>query len=570
MALTLPAEAAGLRFDAALARALPRYSRSRLKAWIDAGKVRVDGEAPVATHKVRGGERVVVTIVPDAPPATPAPEAIALSIVHEDDSLIVIDKPAGLVVHPGAGNRAGTLQNALVHHAPAQAGIPRAGIVHRLDKETSGLMVVAKTLIAQTDLVRQLQARSVTREYMALASGDIDRGGIVDAPIGRHPTRRTTMAVVAGGKPARTHYRVIRRFGVATLLACRLETGTHAPDSRASRIARAPAGRRSDVCAPQSAEFRTAGTACGAPRARASGHAPALRVRLAVARRLRGTARIARRASCTVWNEMSATALDARVRAAGLDWIVPPLADLPGIRALVTTRSGGVSTGEYATMNVARHSGDDAVAVAENRRRLQAFLPSPPVWLEQVHGTAVVVLDARATRGRIVADAAVTRTAGIVAAVQTADCLPVFFADRNGSAVGIAHAGWRGLAAGILEATVRALQEQGVPPQDVAAWIGPGIGPRAFEVGADVHAAFCARDPAAAAAFVVDRPGKWKADLYALARARLAAAGVGAVQGGGFCTHDEPGRFFSYRRSPQSGRMASLVWLEQDAPTLNV
>ena len=131
-------------------------------------------------------------------------------------------------MHPGAGNRAGTLQNALVHHAPALAAVPRAGIVHRLDKDTSGLMVVAKTLIAQTDLVRQLQARSVTREYLALASGDIDRGGIVDAPIGRHPTRRTTMAVVASGKPARTHYRVIRRFGVATLLACRLETGrTH-------------------------------------------------------------------------------------------------------------------------------------------------------------------------------------------------------------------------------------------------------------------------------------------------------------------------------------------------------
>jgi len=226
--LTLPVEAAGLRFDAALAQALPRYSRSRLKTWIDAGKVSVDGQPPVSTQKVRGGERVVVAVVADAVSATPAPEAIALSIVHEDGALIVIDKPAGLVVHPGAGNRAGTLQNALVHHAPSLASVPRAGIVHRLDKDTSGLMVVAKTLVAQTDLVRQLQARSVTREYLALASGDIDHGGTVDAPIGRHPTRRTTMAVVAGGKPARTHYRVIRRFGVATLLACRLETGrTH-------------------------------------------------------------------------------------------------------------------------------------------------------------------------------------------------------------------------------------------------------------------------------------------------------------------------------------------------------
>ena len=228
IALTLPAGAAGLRFDAALAQALPRYSRSRLKSWIDAGQVRVDGEVPQPTQKVRGGERVVVALAADPASATLEPEAIALDIVFEDDALIVVDKPAGLVVHPGAGNRAGTLQNALVHHAPALAAIPRAGIVHRLDKDTSGLMVVAKSLIAQTDLVRQLQAHSVTREYMALAAGDIDRGGTVDAPIGRHPIRRTTMAVVAGGKAARTHYRVVRRFGTATLLACRLETGrTH-------------------------------------------------------------------------------------------------------------------------------------------------------------------------------------------------------------------------------------------------------------------------------------------------------------------------------------------------------
>jgi 23S rRNA pseudouridine1911/1915/1917 synthase len=228
IALTLSPDAAGSRFDAALAKALPRYSRSRLRTWIDAGKVMVDGQVPLATQKVRGGERVVVAIVADTVHDVPAPEAIALTIVHEDDALMIIDKPAGLVVHPGAGNRAGTLQNALLHHAGALADLPRSGIVHRLDKDTSGLMVVAKTLTAQTDLVRQLQAHTVTREYLALAAGDIARGGVVDAPIGRHPTRRTTMAVVAGGKPARTHYRVIRRFGTATLLACRLETGrTH-------------------------------------------------------------------------------------------------------------------------------------------------------------------------------------------------------------------------------------------------------------------------------------------------------------------------------------------------------
>jgi YfiH family protein len=262
---------------------------------------------------------------------------------------------------------------------------------------------------------------------------------------------------------------------------------------------------------------------------------------------------------------MTAAMLLRRVRAAGLDWIVPPLVGHACIRALVTTRSGGVSTGEYGTMNLAQHSGDDPRAVAENRRRLQAFLPSAPVWLEQVHGTAVAVLDGPTPAAPIVADAAVTRTPGIVAAVQTADCLPVLFADRRGTAVGIAHAGWRGLAAGVLEATVSALQAQGVRAPDIDAWIGPGIGPRAFEVGADVHAAFCAHDSAAAAAFVEHRPGKWKADLCALARARLVQAGVGAITGGGWCTHDERSRFFSYRRAPHSGRMASLVWLERDA-----
>ncbi|HVN35364.1 MAG TPA: 23S rRNA pseudouridine(1911/1915/1917) synthase RluD [Casimicrobiaceae bacterium] len=226
--MTLPAAAAGDRFDAALAHALPQYSRSRLRAWIDAGRVTLDGERAPATRRVHGGERVVVASQPDPREAAFAPEAIALAVVYEDDALVVVDKPAGLVVHPGSGNWAGTLANALIHHAPQLAAVPRAGIVHRLDKDTSGLLVVAKTLAAQTALVRQLQARSVTREYLALAEGDIASRGLVDAPIGRHPTRRTTMAVVATGKPARTHFDVVERFGVATLLRCRLETGrTH-------------------------------------------------------------------------------------------------------------------------------------------------------------------------------------------------------------------------------------------------------------------------------------------------------------------------------------------------------
>jgi 23S rRNA pseudouridine1911/1915/1917 synthase len=226
--LVVPPECAGLRFDAALARTLPQYSRSRLRTWIDAGRATLDGVPAEATRKVRGGERVAVDAVPDPRAAPLTPEPIALAIVFEDDALVVIDKPAGLVVHPGSGNWEGTLQHALLHHAPQLAVVPRAGIVHRLDKDTSGLLVVAKSLAVHTALVRALAARTVTREYLALATGNIVRGGTIDAPIGRHPRRRTTMAVVATGKPARTHYEVVERFGVATLLRCRLETGrTH-------------------------------------------------------------------------------------------------------------------------------------------------------------------------------------------------------------------------------------------------------------------------------------------------------------------------------------------------------
>ena len=226
--LTLPADAAGQRFDVALARALPQFSRARLRAWIDAGRVTQDGRAASATRKVRGGEEVVVDAAPLPQEGDLLPEPIELAIVAEDHALLVVDKPAGLVVHPGAGNWAGTLANALLHHAPQLAGVPRAGIVHRLDKDTSGLMVIAKTLAAHTSLVRQLQARTVRREYLALATGDLPRGDTVDAPIGRHPTRRTTMAVVASGKSARTHFDVLERFGHATFIRCRLETGrTH-------------------------------------------------------------------------------------------------------------------------------------------------------------------------------------------------------------------------------------------------------------------------------------------------------------------------------------------------------
>lgn len=226
---SIPADLAGLRLDQALARLMPEHSRSRIRTWIDAGCV-VIGGAPmtVAKHKLYGGERVVVSPPPLPQAGVLFAQPISLAIVYEDDTLLVVDKPAGLVVHPGSGNWDGTLANALLHHAPQLAGVARAGIVHRLDKDTSGLLAVAKTPQAQTDLVRQLQARTVRREYLALVEGVIARGGKIDAPLGRHPVKRTSMAVIAAGKRALTHYDVRERFADCTLLWCRLETGrTH-------------------------------------------------------------------------------------------------------------------------------------------------------------------------------------------------------------------------------------------------------------------------------------------------------------------------------------------------------
>jgi 23S rRNA pseudouridine1911/1915/1917 synthase len=224
----VPAACAGLRLDQALAKMLPEHSRSRLRAWIDAGDVIVDGRPFDAKRRVHGGEHVDIAHSAATAPLADEPEDIALRVVHEDDAIIVVDKPAGLVVHPGSGNPRGTLLNALLHRDPALSALPRAGIVHRLDKDTSGLMVVARTPQAHTDLVRQLAARTVQREYVAVAGGDVARATIVDAPIGRHPVQRTAMAVVAKGRPARTHVDVVERFGAATLLRCRLETGrTH-------------------------------------------------------------------------------------------------------------------------------------------------------------------------------------------------------------------------------------------------------------------------------------------------------------------------------------------------------
>jgi 23S rRNA pseudouridine1911/1915/1917 synthase len=225
---TIPVEMAGLRLDQALARLLPEESRTRLARLIEDGHVLVNGAAAAVRMKLKSGEAVELALVPRPAEAAFLPEAIGLSVLFEDSDVLVVDKPAGLVVHPGSGNWEGTLLNALLHHAPGAEHLPRAGIVHRLDKDTSGLLVVARNEAAQQSLVRQLQAHTVKRTYLAVVRGRITRGGTVDAPIGRHPVQRTKMAVVASGKPAVTHYRVREAFAAHTLLECDLETGrTH-------------------------------------------------------------------------------------------------------------------------------------------------------------------------------------------------------------------------------------------------------------------------------------------------------------------------------------------------------
>jgi YfiH family protein len=229
------------------------------------------------------------------------------------------------------------------------------------------------------------------------------------------------------------------------------------------------------------------------------------------------------------------------------------------VRAFVTTRAGGVSGGEYASMNLGLSSGDDAACVERNRAIVRLRLPSDPVYLVQVHGTGVADLDTLAAGERPRADVAVTAKPLRACTVLTADCMPLFLCDRAGSRVAVAHAGWRGMAAGAIESAVAALR---APPAEVIAWMGPAIGPDAFEVGAEVRDAFIANDAGAQAAFRDHAEGKYLADLYLLARQRFARLGVREVHGGGFCTFHERARFFSYRRVKASGRMGAFIWME--------
>ena len=229
------------------------------------------------------------------------------------------------------------------------------------------------------------------------------------------------------------------------------------------------------------------------------------------------------------------------------------------VRSAQSLRTGGGSRDAYASLNLGAHVGDDARSVEENRALLKRSLalPAEPLWLEQVHGTTVIDADNNSARR---GDAVVARRPGVVCAIQTADCLPVLFAHDSGTRIAAAHAGWRGLSAGVLEATVSAMA---VPESELLVWLGPAIGPESFEVGEEVRTAFVSHDAAASKAFARNARGRWQADLYCLARQRLDAMGVARVFGGGLCTYRDEARFFSHRRDGGSGRMATLIWLER-------
>jgi polyphenol oxidase len=234
------------------------------------------------------------------------------------------------------------------------------------------------------------------------------------------------------------------------------------------------------------------------------------------------------------------------------DWPAPA-----NVQALQTTRNGGYSAAPYASLNLGSHVGDAQLTVAQNRMLFSSLVPSEPVWLNQVHG--IKVADAGHAGCLPEADAGISNHPGAVCVVMTADCLPVLLCDENGTVVGAAHAGWRGLCDGVIEATVSAMQ---VPAPTLMAWLGPAIGPAAFEVGDEVRATFVAKQPQAGAAFVAGREGKWLADIYQLARLRLQALGITRIYGGDLCTYSDAQRFYSYRRDGVTGRMGTFVWLK--------
>lgn len=242
------------------------------------------------------------------------------------------------------------------------------------------------------------------------------------------------------------------------------------------------------------------------------------------------------------------------------DWIVPDWPAPPQVRAVFTTRAGGVSSGSYSSFNLGAATGDDPAAVTANRTQLRTWLPQEPRWLQQVHGARVIDADTLADTPQ--ADACFARQRQTVCAILVADCLPILFCDRAGTIVAAAHAGWRGLAAGVIANTVAAMTRNGVQARDVLAWIGPGIGPTAFEVGDEVYHVYTRQHADSAVAFQRHAPGKWLADLALLARHALERAHVRNIYGGEFCTYTQPQRFFSYRRDHVTGRMGAFIWRE--------
>lgn len=258
------------------------------------------------------------------------------------------------------------------------------------------------------------------------------------------------------------------------------------------------------------------------------------------------------------WNIFEKNLVDNPMEKSGMSNLLTPSWPAPaGVRTLVTTREHGASTGPWASFNLASHVGDDTVAVAANRAQLRRSLPADPPWLTQVHGTRCV--DAARVQSGIEADASFTRQRGVVCAVLTADCLPVLLCDDNASVVSAVHAGWRGLADGVIEAGVAAMQ---TPGEQLMAWLGPAIGPTAFEVGADVRDAFLVHDMKAAQAFIPIAADKWLCDIYLLARQRLQALNIRRITSADFCTVRDVDRFYSFRRDDVTGRMASCIWLE--------
>ena len=555
----VPDALAGSRADQALAKIFPQHSRARIQEWIREGAATLDGAAVRVKDRVAGGERISVHCAVETDEesaAQPGP----LAVVYEDGDLLVVDKPAGLVAHPGAGNRDGTLLNRLLAHDPGLRAIPRAGLVHRLDKDTSGLMVIARSLHAHTRLVSQIKAREVERVYEAVVNGSPPAHATVDAPIGRDRVRRTRMAVEARGRRAVTHYRVVERYRRHTRLEVMLETGrTHQIRVHLAHVGHpivgdldvreAPLPRTRGRWTGGGLGILPPGPPCPAPVARPSDLRPGTEHReppgARHARTRRGASRRGRRSPMT---------------ACPLRWIAPEWPAPPGVHVVTTTRSGGESGAPYASLNLGTGTGDAPAAVARNRARIRSSLDlgTEPCWLDQVHGANVV----RAMRYDHAprADASVGEAGSPPCAVLTADCLPVVLCDTAGTRVGIAHAGWRGLAGGVIARCVDFMER---PGRDLLAWLGPAIGPESYEVGPEVRDACLAATPGARSAFVPSPAGmgRWLADLYAIATRQLESAGVERVYGGGLCTFADESRFFSHRRDGTTGRLATLAWI---------